>query len=187
MDIYVRNFAFQRVKEVYVIDASAQRKAKQVWVHDGGTWRQVFQTFTPGFSAALYMAHSTEFDPYTWMRVGLKLNTDGSVFGFAEEGSPYGFYTLTSPPTWGQPLVAGIGAGYYCKLVKNSGYDLSDGPALNTWHSLDTAREWAITNSFAGAFYKNFNGTIYLNNQASDTGATSTSFTLVAEAVDDFG
>lgn len=74
---------------------------------------------------------------------------------------------------------ATIGDDYRVKLEKTSGVDPDSGPALETWHVINTGRQWQWDQVSIGT--KVFAGTLYIEETADPTNVVSASVTIDIE------
>ena len=136
MPMHFRDGAAWRVaKELHFRDGAAWRKAKEVWVHDGTAWRKAFSG-----GAIVNPLGALSFDDSQmwpdWAVASISFLNDGTLGGVAGD--------------WYAPTSAGIGASYWIRATLSSG-NTPAGAALNTWHSLSTARGWSLSQTTQGS------------------------------------
>lgn len=94
---------------------------------------------------------------------GIRVQTDGTVQEIVSN-----LWTSQNPGTeWIDAFVSTAASDYEVQLVKSSGFDPSAGPALTSWHTISTLRQWTWSTATSGL--KTFNGTLTIR-EIADTG-----------------
>jgi len=166
--------SWRSIVGVEVKSGDVWRNCHTVWVKSGGTWREVFSARGTLLLSGVFVSDADPSSPYS-SEVGVRVNTDGSY-----EELVGASWSSVATDTWIDAFSgAESSSDYECKLVKTSGVDPTSGPALDTWHTISTARDWRLLRTTLGS--SSFVGVMHVREIANTSNEETSAVSLFVE------
>lgn len=181
MPIHVKDGGVWRtVDDPQVRVSGVWRPVQEGWVRVSGVWRQIFSriavnlNFLKGASFSAFQITSAG-NPVT-VSAGVKFQSDGTLQD-RNPTSPYAFADSAAGQWASTEPDAGIGSDYQVRLTVNSGDNPTSGPAVSTWHTISSDRQWdlSVTGTVAS---KSGSWTVAIRDVATNTVQDSATFSV---------